>query len=121
MKNTSKSDLELPNAELFLLFNGDNGSRVAHKLYDIVGMKLKPGESHMIDDNPIEQRDGKYVIYHNEDGQDSYPRFFPTDLPDGKYRVIPIITDPSLSAFIYGENEIELEYPPKLDASLIKR
>lgn len=120
VKNTGDTDMELTNAELFLLFNGDNGTRVAHKLYDISGPTLKPGESHMIDDNPIEQRDGKYVIYHGEDGQDSYPLFFPENLPDGKYRVIPIITDPALSGFIYGENEIELEYPPKLDASLIK-
>lgn len=120
LKNTGNSDMDLSNAELFLLFNGDNGTRVAHKLYDISGPTLKPGESHMIDDNPIEQRDGKYVIYHNEDGQDSYPLFFPAGLPDGKYRVIPMITDPALSGFIYGKNEIELEFPPKLDASLIK-
>ncbi|WP_435657590.1 hypothetical protein [Brucella pituitosa] len=120
MKNTSDTEIQLSNAELFLLFNGDNGTRLAHKLYDISDTKLTPGESHMLDDNPIEKRDGQFVIYHDNDGQDAYPLFFPPDLMPGKYRVRPIITDPGLGSFIYGENEIELEYPPKLADGLVK-
>ncbi|MDH7791459.1 hypothetical protein [Ochrobactrum sp. AN78] len=120
MKNTSDTEIQLSNAELFLLFNGDNGTRLAHKLYDISDTTLTPGESHMLDDNPIEKRDGQFVIYHDNDGQDAYPLFFPTNLMPGKYRVRPIITGPGLGSFIYGENEIELEYPPKLADSLVK-
>ncbi|MNT91984.1 hypothetical protein D3C72_2331750 [compost metagenome] len=74
----------------------------------------------MLDDNPIEKRDGQFVIYHDNDGQDAYPLFFPPDLMPGKYRVRPIITDPGFGNFIYGENEIELEYPPKLADGLVK-
>ncbi|MFK4821920.1 hypothetical protein ACI0FS_17235 [Ochrobactrum quorumnocens] len=120
MQNTSDTEIQLSNAELFLLFNGDNGTRLAHKLYDVSDTTLAPGESHMLDDNPIEKRDGQFVIYHDNDGQDAYPLFFPTNLLPGKYRVRPIITGPGLGSFIYGENEIELEYPPKLADSLVK-
>lgn len=120
IRNTSDTDVELSNAELFLLFNGDNGTRVAHKLYDLSSQTLAPGESHMLDDNPIEKRGDQHVIYHDNDGQDAYPLFFPPDITPGRYRIRPIITGPGLSGFIYGENEIELEYPPKLADSLVK-
>lgn len=111
--------MELSYAELHLLFTSADGQQTTHKLYDLFNKTIEPGKSETLDDNPVQKRDGQYVIYHPVGDEDAYSPFFPQGLPAGKYRIRPVVTGPNLKAPIYGRDEIEMDYPPRLPDSLI--
>ena len=60
------------------------------------------------------------MIYHPVGDDDAHSPFFPEGLTTGKYKIRPILTGPNLKSPIYGQDEIEMDYPPKLPDSLIE-
>lgn len=119
LANKGSEAVELSYAELHLLFTSADGQQTTHKLYDLFNKTIEPGKSETFDDNPVQKRDGQYVIYHQVGDEDAYSPFFPQGLPAGKYRIRPVVTGPNLKAPIYGRDEIEMDYPPRLPDSLI--
>lgn len=107
--------LTLEHAEVHLLFTAEDGTQYSHRLYAAnYPIELSASEGHLLDDNFIEQRDGQFVIYHvDENEQDAYVPFFP-DLAPGRYRVRAALTDPSLSAPLYSDEDALIDYPPAI-------
>lgn len=105
--------LTLEHAEVHLLFTAEDGTQYSHRLYAAnYPIELSASEGHLLDDNFIERRDGQFVIYHvDENEQDDYVPFFPKLAP-GHYRVRVALTDPSLSAPLYSDDEVLIDYPP---------
>lgn len=120
LSNEGQEAVELTYAELHLLFTSADGRHTTHKLYDLFNKTIEPGKSELLDDNPVQKRDGQYVIYHSVSEEDAYSPFFPDGLAEGKYKIRPILTGPGLKSPIYGLDEIEMDYPPKLPDSLIE-
>lgn len=103
-------------AEVHLIFVAQDGTSRSHRLYRIEH-SLDASEDALLDDNYIERRDGRFVIYHaDSQGNDAYVPFFP-DLPAGRYRVRAVLTDPALSAPVYSQQEVEMDYPPALSGN----
>lgn len=107
--------LALEHAEVHLLFTAADGTRRSHRLYAANHrIELAAGGGHLLDDNYIERRDGRLVIYHpDEQQQDAYVPFFP-ELAPGRYRVRVALTDPALAAPLYTAEEVTLDYPPAI-------
>jgi hypothetical protein len=120
LANESREAVELGYGELHLIFTSADGQQTRHKLYDLFNKTLEPGKSETLDDNPVQKRGGQFVIYHPVGDDDAYSPFFPEGLTKGKYKIRPILTGPSLKSPIYGQDEIEMDYPPKLPDSLIE-
>lgn len=119
LRNNGSENIQLNYSEVHLLFTATEGKQILHKLYDIYNTTLEPDEKHMLDDNPVEQRSGNYVIYHETAGDETYLPFFPKGLAEGRYKIRPVLTSNSLTAPVFSADEIEMDYPPKLPASLI--
>lgn len=103
-------------AEVHLIFVAQDGTSRSHRLYRIEH-SLDASEDALLDDNYIERRDGRFVIYHaDSQGNDAYVPFFP-DLPAGRYRIRAVLTDPALSAPVYSQQEVEMDYPPALSGN----
>ncbi len=120
LANESREAVELSYGELHLIFTSVDGQQTTHKLYDLFNKTLEPGKSETLDDNPVQKRNGQYVIYHSVDDDDAYSSFFPEGLAVGKYKIRPVVTGPNLKNPIYGLDEIEMNYPPELPDSLIE-
>jgi len=120
LANESREAVELSYGELHLIFTSADGQQTTHKLYDLFNKTLEPGKSETLDDNPVQKRNGQYVIYHPIDDDDAYSSFFPEGLAVGKYKIRPVVTGPNLKNPIYGLDEIEMNYPPELPDSLIE-
>jgi len=120
LANESREAIELNYGELHLIFTSVDGRQTTHKLYDLFNKTLEPGMSETLDDNPVQKRGGQYVIYHPVNDEDAYSSFFPEGLAVGKYKIRPVVTGPNLKTPIYGPDEIEMDYPPKLPDSLIE-
>lgn len=107
--------ITLEHVEVHLLFTAADGSRSSHRLYAANHrVELQAGADYLLDDNYIEQRDGQYLLYHPDDQQqDAYVLFYP-HLRPGSYRVRVAITDPNLTAPLYAEEEVTLDYPAVL-------
>ncbi|MGH6773651.1 hypothetical protein [Brucella tritici] len=120
LANESREAVELSYGELHLIFTSADGQQTTHKLYDLFNKTLEPGKSETLDDNPVQKRNGQYVIYHPVDDDDAYSSFFPEGLAVGKYKIRPVVTGPNLKNPIYGLDEIEMNYPPELPDSLIE-
>ena len=120
LANESREAVELSYGELHLIFTSIDGQQTTHKLYDLFNKPLEPGTSETLDDNPVQKRNGQYVIYHPVDDDDAYSSFFPEGLAVGKYKIRPVVTGPNLKNPIYGLDEIEMNYPPELPDSLIE-
>lgn len=118
--NQGSEPFSLSQGEIHLLFTGSDGRRVAHRLYDLFDFVLQPGQSRILDDNPIEQHGDRYVLFHSTGSEPEYIDFFPADLEPGHYEVRPVLTNPYLPGPVYGVTTIQLDYPPKLAPELIK-
>lgn len=105
----------LRHAEVHLLLNKDDGTRYSHRLYAF-HHNIEPNErgGALLDDNFIENHDGRFVIYHpNEQGEDAFVPFFP-QLPPGQYRVRAALTAPALTAPVFSDEEVLIDYPPQI-------
>ncbi|CAM3736998.1 hypothetical protein BOTU111922_03000 [Bordetella tumulicola] len=124
LDNVGEKDIKIYQGEIHLLFTGPDGASAVHKLYDLSMFTVKPRQSRVLDDNVIEQHGGRYVIFHGvgaeTDSKPEYVPFFPPDLAPGRYRVRAVLTDPGLHDPIYAKEEIEIDYPPRLPADLVK-
>ncbi|KAB2786905.1 hypothetical protein F9K97_08125 [Brucella anthropi] len=120
LANESREAVELSYGELHLIFTSADGQKTTHKLYDLFNKTLEPGKSETLDDNPVQKRNGQYVIYHPVGDDDAYSSFFPEGLAVGKYKIRPVVTGPNLKNPIYDLDEIEIDYPPELPDSLIE-
>ena len=84
--NTGTDPIPLHESEIHLIFSNTDGTRVAHKLYGLFNFVLKPGESRILDDNPVEQHGERYVLFHPSGEEPEYVAFFPPDLEPGFLR-----------------------------------
>lgn len=119
LRNSGSENIQLNYSEVHLLFTAAGGKQTLHKLYDVYNTALEPDEKHTLDDNPVEQRSGNYVIYHETAGDETYVPFFPKGLAEGRYKIRAVLTSNSLTAPVFSADEIEMDYPPKLPANLI--
>lgn len=118
--NTGTDPIPLHESEIHLVFSSSDGTRVAHKLYGLFNFVLKPGESRILDDNPVEKHGERYVLFHHSGEEPEYVAFFPPDLEPGFYEVTPVLTNFNLPGPIYAQHSFRIQYPPKLAPALIK-
>ena len=120
LDNVGEGEVEVREGEIHLVFSGPHGNGIVHKLYNISDFALKPAESHPLDDNVIEKHGDGYVIFHGSDTGTEYVPFFPPGLAPGRYKIRPVLTAPGLPAPLFANKQIEIDYPPRLRADLIK-
>lgn len=118
--NQGDEPIPLHQGEIHLVFTGSDGHRVAHRLYDLFDFVLQPGESRILDDNPVEQHGERYVLFHSVGSEPEYVDFFPAGLEPDRYEVRPVLTTPYLPGPVYAVNTIRLDYPPRLVPEMIK-
>lgn len=110
--NKGEHEISIRFGEIHLIFTEPDGTSMVHKLYNLPAFTLKPGQRTVLDDNFIEQRDNRYVIFHGSASAPDYVPFFPPDMVPGSYRVRPVLTSPDLPGPIYTKMEIDIRYPP---------
>jgi hypothetical protein len=120
MGNSGEQDITITQGELHLIFTGTDGKSVTHKLYDLHEFTLTPGSFQTLDDNAVEKHGDRYVLFHATTEEETYVPFFPDGLAPGRYSVRAVITDPNLPEPVFAEWGNDMDFPPRLPASLIK-
>ena len=118
--NIGEAPIPLFGSEIHLVFIHTDGERTARKLYEVFDFTLKPNESHILDDNPVEQHGDRYVLFHPEGAEPAYVEFYPAPLKAGLYEVVPVLANPALPGPIHARHTFRIVYPPKLAPELIK-
>lgn len=119
--NIGSEDIDIHAGEIHLIFTASDNTSSSQRLYSLWTdtLTLVPGQSRILDDNPIEQHGDRYVIFHAP-AEGEYVPFFPPDLQPGTYQVRPVLTSPHLPEPVYAVSTFQINYPPKLPPELIK-
>lgn len=131
INNHSQSNFSIGGGRVFLLLQDQEGRRYLYDLYGTHSETLPPkslkdtyGQSEeggwyvpsiLLDDNAVEWDDTlqKYLIFHSDGTQETYPEFVPATLPAGAYTLHAIFYKPYGNAppLVSNPQEIILPLP----------